>query len=66
MIAFPDEGGEKTTLTAEDIDVPAGAWFEGALEPIATRRIRLETAGVQIRPSGKYFTQLMQIQFLEA
>ncbi|MFJ7213643.1 discoidin domain-containing protein [Amycolatopsis sp. NPDC098790] len=65
VIVLPDDGGQKPVLVAEDVDVEAGAWFEGDLEPVATRRIRLETSGVEIRPSGKYFTQLMQVQFLE-
>ena len=66
VIAYPESGGEKTVLAAENIDVAAGEWFEGDLEPVETRRIRVETGGVAIRPSGKYFTQIMQMQFLEA
>ncbi|MEU6862340.1 discoidin domain-containing protein [Streptomyces sp. NPDC046876] len=66
VIAYPEGGGEKTVLTAEGIEVEAGGWFEADLEPVATRRIRVETGGVAIRPSGKYFTQIMQMQFLEA
>jgi hypothetical protein len=53
-------------LVADGISVGAGEWFEGDLEPIAARRIRVETGGVEIRPSGKFFTQIMQMQFLEA
>ncbi|MFJ5925680.1 hypothetical protein ACIQF6_24030 [Kitasatospora sp. NPDC092948] len=66
VVAHPEEGGEKTVLVAENIDVEAGEWFEADLEPVATRRIRVVTGGVAIRPSGKYFTQIMQMQFLEA
>ncbi|MFI1154379.1 hypothetical protein [Streptomyces sp. NPDC020817] len=66
VIVYPEQGGEKTVLDSENIHVEAGEWFEGDLEPVATRRIRVETAGVAIRPSGKYFTQIMQMQFLEA
>ncbi|GAA3011315.1 hypothetical protein JCM13580A_62130 [Streptomyces drozdowiczii] len=66
VIAYPEQGGEKTVLVADPISVEAGEWFEGDLEPIATRKIRVETDGVEIRPSGKFFTQIMQMQFLEA
>ncbi|MFH8789091.1 hypothetical protein [Streptomyces roseoverticillatus] len=66
VIAYPEGGGEKTVLIAENIDVEAGEWFEGDLEPLETKRIRVVTGGVAIRPSGKYFTQIMQMQFLEA
>ncbi|MET7830720.1 hypothetical protein ABZT23_39435 [Streptomyces sp. NPDC005386] len=66
VIAYPEQGGEKTILTADGISVAAGEWFEGDLEPIETRKIRVETDGVEIRPSGKFFTQIMQMQFLEA
>ncbi|MFJ9697295.1 discoidin domain-containing protein [Kitasatospora sp. NPDC101183] len=66
VIAYPEQGGETTVLTAKDIDVAAGEWFEGELEPVTTRRIRVVTGGVAIRPSGKYFTQIMQLQVLEA
>ncbi|MGW7531080.1 discoidin domain-containing protein [Amycolatopsis sp. NPDC054798] len=65
VLALPEGGGQKTVLSAEGIDVEAGHWFEGALEPVATRRVRVETSGVEIRPSGKYFTQIMQIQLFE-
>ncbi|MCB5910433.1 discoidin domain-containing protein [Streptomyces pinistramenti] len=66
VIAYPEQGGEKTLLSAEGISADAGEWWEGDLEPVATRRIRVETGGVEIRPSGKYFTQIMQIQLLES
>ncbi|MFB6818645.1 discoidin domain-containing protein [Streptomyces sp. NPDC056347] len=66
VVAYPEQGGEKTILEADGISVAAGEWFEADLEPIATRKIRVETDGVEIRPSGKFFTQIMQMQFLEA
>ncbi|MYU48278.1 hypothetical protein GTV15_18980 [Streptomyces sp. SID7803] len=51
VIAYPEQGGEKTVLVADPpISVEAGEWFEGDLEPIATRKIRVETDGVEIRP----------------
>ena len=66
VVAYPVQGGQKTILSAEDIFVEAGQWWEGELEPVETSRLRLETGGVEIRPSGKYFTQIMQVQILEA
>lgn len=66
VVAYPEQGGEKTLLVADGISVEAGEWFEGDLEPVETRRVRVETGGVEIRPSGKFFTQIMQMQFLES
>ncbi|MEV4439207.1 discoidin domain-containing protein [Streptomyces sp. NPDC049577] len=65
VIAYPEQGGEKTVLAAEGISVGPGEWWEGELEPVETRRIRVETDGVEIRPSGKFFTQIMQMQIFE-
>lgn len=63
VTAYPEQGGEKTVLDAKGISVEAGEWYEADLEPVETRRLRVETDGVEIRPSGKYFTQIMQMQF---
>ncbi|MBB2940205.1 hypothetical protein FHX82_007291 [Amycolatopsis bartoniae] len=65
VVAFPDGQPPRTVLSEEDIQAPAGGWWEHDLEPVPTRRLRLEAPNRIQRPNGTYVLQFMQLQLLE-
>lgn len=65
IVALGDQREEKTVLNADDAAAPAGGWWEHDLEPVATRRLRLEFPNEDQRPNGTYVMQFMQLELLE-
>jgi hypothetical protein len=65
VIAYPDGEGEQTVLSDERLAAEAGGWWEQDLEPVPTRKVRVEASNVDQRPNGTYVMQFMQLQLLE-
>jgi hypothetical protein len=52
-------------LQAKDVSAHAGQWWEGDLDVVPTRSLRIEVDEVGWRPNGSYFLQFMQLHLLE-
>lgn len=63
VVALVD-GAEVPVLATDDVAAEAEMWWEGDLEPVRTRSVRLYMANVDRRSSGSYFMQIMGLRII--